>query len=522
MDRGLRLVACLVAFGCVWLRAQEVPKGTILEARFSRATSSSKSHRGDPIEATVIAPVALDGRTLIPFRSTISGVVSDVHRLGFGLKQTTASIEYRFDSLTLPGRERIPVKLRLLQVETAKEQVGTDGVVRGIHPIVGLSSGLSFCTVLLSSLSPVVSLPVWGIKFLIAPSANPEISFSAGTEVLLRFTEAAQIPGSYDKGIRIAKLRPEEAIEVKHLLRNTAEHRAYLGKRPSDWVNLVFSGTAVQLAHAFESAGWTEAHRRSPVSLYRMYLALTKRKGYPKAPMNVLTLNGALPTLVYQKSLDTVEKRHHVRLWAHPEFPNLWLAAASEDVGFQFRSAHWTHLTSPIIDAERAKVVNDLAFTGCVETVGLLPRTSSVERAGFGEHLMTETDERIAAVQLTPCIRPHVMPGVQSSSSGIHHRRIYQIFGSVKGDLLRSNIFFMVYNTARALTTKSPRQSPESVTVRQNLAWLPSSDAIRGDVAPQRKGEARSTSAPVNSSPRTQEPGTQSPTSGALVGNTRD
>ena len=48
------------------------------------------------------------------------------------------------------------------------------------------------------------------------------------------------------------------------------------------------------------------------MSLYRMYYALTRRIGYRRAPMNTLTLNGAPADFVYQKNLDTVQKRHHV------------------------------------------------------------------------------------------------------------------------------------------------------------------------------------------------------------------
>ena len=512
----------MIAFGCFPLLAQEVPRGTILEARLSRATSSSNSHNGDPVEATVIAPVSLDGRVLIPFGSIISGELSDVHPLGFGLKQTTASIGYRFDLLRLPAGERIPVKLQLLGVETAKEQVDRHGVVHGIHPIVGLSSGLSFCTVLLSFFSPAVSVPVWGIKSLIAPSANPEISFSAGTELVLHFAEPANIPHSHGDAIRIAALPPEKATEMNHLLRNTATQRAYLGARPSDWVNLAFSGARAQLDRAFKSAGWTEAHGRSPVSLYRMYLALTKRKGYPKAPMNALTLNGAPPTLVYQKSLDTVEKRHHVRLWKDPEFPNLWLGAAAEDIGFHFRFGHWTHSTNPETDAERAKVVNDLAFTGCVDAAGLLPLSPSVRGTEFRGPVTEGSDERIAALQLNSCSRPIVMPGVQSISLRAQHRRVYRVIHSFQEDLVRSNILFMTYNSVRALTTNRGGQIRVSVVNRQNLGWLPSSSTLRGDTPPVRGGSAPVTSVPTSSS---QQPNTQllyAPPGAVSSGNSHD
>ncbi len=479
------LITWLIAFCCSSLLAQNLPVGTILEARLSNATGSRISHRGDPVEATVIAPVYVKGRTLVPPGSKIFGSVSEVKRLGLGLKYATASLGYEFNSLRLSNGETVPVHLQLLQVETAKEHVDRDGIVRGIHPIVGLSSGLSFFTVPLSFLSPVVSVPVWGMKSVIAPSANPEIYFPQGTEVFLRLTVGANVPYSNVDVSRIAAFSPGEATQVQRSLSSLEQRRAYLGTRPSDWVNLVFIGSRKQMNRAFQSAGWTEAHGRSPVSLYCMYLALTKRKGYPKAPMNTLTLNGIPSDFVYQKSLDTVEKRHHVRLWKDPQRPDVWLGAAAEDVGFQFKLAHWTHSTDPNIDSERAKVINDLSFTGCLDTAGLLPRASSGGAPSNRAVHTAWTDGQIAVVQLNSCVHPAVMAGARFSSVPYQHGRPYRILRSFRDDLVRSNIFFMTYNTIRAVTKDRDKQRRITVTDAdlRNLSWVNSLSAVHANAS---------------------------------------
>ena len=59
--------------------------------------------------------------------------------------------------------------------------------------------------------------------------------------------------------------------------------------------------------------------------------------------MNALSLNGVPSAFVEQKGLDTVQKRHHVRVWQHPQRANVWLGAAAEDIGFRFKLMHWTH-----------------------------------------------------------------------------------------------------------------------------------------------------------------------------------
>jgi hypothetical protein len=78
-----------------------------------------------------------------------------------------------------------------------------------------------------------------------------------------------------------------------------------------------------------------------------MYHALSKRHGYPRAPINALTLQEAPSAFVYQKILDSVQKRPHVRFWPYPGRANLWLGAAAEDVEFRFALTHWTHSTIP-------------------------------------------------------------------------------------------------------------------------------------------------------------------------------
>jgi len=127
--------------------AQELPEGTLLEARMSGATGSRISHRGDPIEATIIAPLSVRGRILVPQGSKLFGSVTSATAIGLGLKHSIASIRYGFHALLLPDRAAIPVNARLIEIDTAKEHVDDLGTVYGIHPIVSLSSGVSYCAV---------------------------------------------------------------------------------------------------------------------------------------------------------------------------------------------------------------------------------------------------------------------------------------------------------------------------------------------------------------------------------------
>jgi len=198
--------------------------------------------------------------------------------------------------------------------------------------------------------------------------------------------------------------------------------------------------------------------------------------GYPSAPMNSLTLNGVPSAFVHQKSLDTVQKRHHVRFWQYPGRANIWLGAAAEDIGFRFEGAHWTHSTDPNIDSERAKVVNDLAFTGCVDAAGLLPRTpADLVQDPKAEHPIA-TDGEVAAVRLNDCIHPKLMAGVDGTPPLQEGGRVTRTLTAFRDDLVRSNIFFTTYNTLLSVAKHKAELTTAHVplinTEPRGLDWL--------------------------------------------------
>lgn len=119
---------------------QVLPAGTTFEARFTAATGSAISRREDKVEATVISPIMLRGRIVIPPGAQVQGNVENVVQLGFGIKHQTASIQYHFTSIELHDGTAIPIEAQLIRIETAKERVSDQGVVLGVHPIANMSS----------------------------------------------------------------------------------------------------------------------------------------------------------------------------------------------------------------------------------------------------------------------------------------------------------------------------------------------------------------------------------------------
>ena len=440
--------------------AQTLAAGTHLEARLSVPTGSRISHPGDRVEATVIAPVFDGTRLLIPQGAIVSGTVESVERLGLGLKHITSGIEYRFDKVQFPDGTTIPVAARVVQVETAKERVNAEGMIGGIYPTANLSSGAAVYLLPLLCVDPEVGVPLLGIKSLIARSPDPEIYFPAGTEIILQLTTDADIPDPSVPLSDVASLSSAELADARQLLARLPEQQTDSGRdKPSDLINILFLGSRESINRAFQAAGWFGAQLRSMRSIYRMYHSMEQRMGYSMAPMGNLTLNGATADVDYQKSLDTFSKRHHVRLWKQGQ-GDAWVSAATEDIGYKLRGMHLTHATDPLIDNERAKVLNDLVFTGCVDAAALMTRDSF---DADGRERSIRTDGKVAVLRINHCRNPRAMPS-QLTQAEHPRRRSVQVLIALRNDLIRTNPISLGYNTAKALRSHKDSKVDEPVS----------------------------------------------------------
>jgi LssY C-terminus len=436
--------------------ADIVSAGTYLEVRLGVPTGSRISHAGDPIQATVIAPVFAEGRLLIPQGAIVSGVVGSVQRLGLGLKHLTSAIEYRFDSLQLTGGTAIPIEARVVRVETAKEIVDADGMVSGIHPTANVSSTIAFYTLPLLYLDPAVAASIWGIKFVVARSPDPEIYLPPGSELILQLTAPADVPATAVAPQGLGPLSAADIVDVHRIIAKLPRQQTGEGhNNPSDLVNILFLGSRESINRAFHAAGWSGAQRTSIRSIYRMYHSMVQRVGYTMAPMQNLTLNGAPNDAGYQKNLNTFSKRHHVRLWKQGQ-EDAWLCTATEDIGYRFRRMHLTHAIDPLIDNERAKVLNDLAYTGCLDAATLMTRDSSdgtVQR-----EQSTSTDGKIAVVRMNPCLQPRQMPADSAEFHPGRRTRAVQALVALRDDLIRTNPISLTFNTTRLLRAHQDSQ----------------------------------------------------------------
>jgi hypothetical protein len=94
-------------------RAITIPAGTTLNLELASSVSSAASHVEDPVRATVARPVVIDGSTVIPAGSTVSGYVTEATR-----------------SARVKGRARLGVRFNALRVNGARYDIRTAPITR--------------------------------------------------------------------------------------------------------------------------------------------------------------------------------------------------------------------------------------------------------------------------------------------------------------------------------------------------------------------------------------------------------
>ena len=84
--------------------------------------------------------------------------------------------------------------------------------------------------------------------------------------------------------------------------------------------------------------------------------------------------------------------------------PPVWAVAATHDIGISFSEQNRTfiHQIDSQIDRERAKVADDLVFTGLVQSAQLIDRANVPKKSENATGDALETDAKIAVLVLKP------------------------------------------------------------------------------------------------------------------------
>jgi hypothetical protein len=135
--------------------------------------------------------------------------------------------------------------------------------------------------------------------------------------------------------------------------------------------------------------------------------ATLRQTNYSEAPVSSLMINGRLPDLVFQRSLDTFAKRHHIRIWKLPatyDGREVWVGAATHDIAVEHTKTmtKWTHRIDPHIDRERDWIESDLLFAGTAAGYADISRPSAPRAAANATGDDIVTDGVMSVVQVGP------------------------------------------------------------------------------------------------------------------------
>jgi len=379
----------------------QVPAGTDVQIRLKTKISTQTSKPKDAVEAVVIAPVMVGGQFAIPAGAVMRGIVEKASQSAKGDERSV--LQLAFQEIEMEGA-KFKLAAHVSAVENARESVDDQGEISGIiatETISGqLDSGLNKLADRAAGFAGVLGT----IKNAVLKAPESDVTYDSGVELTVKLSAPLDLKGPSGPG-PAAKLTPiaDEAGLASLVGRQPFQTWAQTPSKPSDITNLMLVGTAEQVQQAFTAAGWTSAAALSTETKLETFKAIAEQRGYKEAPVSILLLEKRPPDLVFEKLNNTFAQRHHLRVWRRPETfegKPVWVIAATHDTGIDFSQENRTfiHKIDPQIDHERAKVVNDLLFTGKVRSVALVERPDVPKHGqnATGDNL--ETDGSIAVL----------------------------------------------------------------------------------------------------------------------------
>ena len=393
-------LAILLAASAV---AADIPAGTDLQIRLKTKVSTKTSRAGDPVEAVVIAPVKIGAQYSVPAGATVRGTVSQVTESDKADERSTLTLA--FNEIEIGGA-RLKLAAQLVAIDNAREKLDEHGQINGIlasDTITGkIDSGINKIAEKYSGFAGVLS----AAKSAVLKPADSDITYDAGVEMSLRLTAPLTVKTASPSGFP-TKLQPmpDTAMLARLVAAEPFQTIAQNPPKPSDITNLLLIGTESQVKQAFADAGWTIATGLNARAKFETLRALAEDRGYSEAPVSILLLDGKPPDIVFEKLNNTFAHRHHLRVWARTatfEGKPVWAVAATHDIGINFSEENRTfiHRIDSKIDTERAKVVDDLLFTGRVQSVHLVDRPKVPQKAQNATGDDLETDAKIAVLLL--------------------------------------------------------------------------------------------------------------------------
>jgi LssY C-terminus len=381
----------------------EVPAGTPLSIRLNSRLSSKHSQAGEPVSATLIAPISVQGKVLIPAGYAVQGTVINPTPAHKRLDHSVLCLS--FGELTGAGNRSVLFQAHVQSVDNGRETVDSQGIIHGLRPLRRRPTEIEDILMLAAAAHPAVLASLELGRFVVAEEEKPRITYEPGVELWLTLTaplQAANFPKPETSRVPAAVLPSKE---LRALVDGFPLRTSNSRGTPSDLTNLLLFGSQEAVVNAFRQAGWMEAASLDLKTEAETFLAVAGHHSYREGPVSSLFIDGEKPALVFEKATNTFAKRHHVRIWREPQtFQGMpvWIGAGTHDTGIDFsrEAKTFSHSVDGEIDLERQKIENDLLFTGLVAAAGLMDRPAAPHAFQNATGDQLRTDGKIALLRL--------------------------------------------------------------------------------------------------------------------------
>jgi hypothetical protein len=201
--------------------------------------------------------------------------------------------------------------------------------------------------------------------------------------------------------------------------------------------------------------------------------------------MSLLLLNGAEPDLSWQKGLNDVSKRHHIRMWKAAgtwRGQEIWVGAATRDVDFAYLrpGRKLAHKIEEDVDHERDKVAYDVAFSSCGRILDWSERPDFPRVTGNATGDLIVTDGHMVVIAMNDCPAPRMSTDTVDSMPLAEHGGTLQRLArreilSFRNGLLRTNPYWRTFEASRWIVQSirrrnKPRSDPDLLSGSRDYA----------------------------------------------------
>jgi len=479
------ILGAIVGVWCPTANAQcsSLTPGETLWVRLLQPVSSYSGKAGEKVQAMVIESPTCNVAEFIAAGTLVEGKVKAVRRVGMGLVHETATLQLSFDDLVTKDGREIEMSARVEEIDNARETV-KNGVIHGVNATDTPQGRITSRLKHLPTWNPYSDLTLVAYRAAFPVFPEPEIYLPRGTDMRLELTTELRVPEEL-RGVTQASSPDEIERATMEITAPTLPERTTTRYgQAADFVNVAFVGTPDEMERAFRAAGWQRGDPTTPRSVMREMHAFLAFKSYPEAPISRQLVDGRAVTATWEKSLDSYEKREHLRVWARDDViggQTVWLGAMTRETGatLSVRQHKFIHHIEADVDEGRGMLVRDLNLTGCVAAVYYVDRPQMAHAAMNSTGDAMRTDGSLAVVQLKE-YENALFEQQATDASSIAAARPHSKFAryvrmqvlSFKSDVVRGNIVYGMFDLTR-MAIRARRNHRQRVELARQVETKP-------------------------------------------------